>query len=269
MRKLLLLLFYCSLNAQVGIGTSSPDKDAMLEVVSSDKGILLPRVELESLSMPNPLTAHVAGMIVYNTASNGTNLNTVFPGLYYNDGQSWIRLNPSTVKIGELKNSFATSDHNGWYLLNGRTISSLPATVQPRASALGLGSNLPDGSDLFLKGKTASESLAWQGGSKTITLTQANLPNINFTGTTNSAGTHNHNMDSFIGMENIGLLSTSLLTLFITQAVAKETNIAPTKTSNSSGSHTHPVSFNSGGTATPIEITPNYIATNIFIYLGN
>ncbi|MCG2611193.1 hypothetical protein LZZ90_06710 [Flavobacterium sp. SM15] len=269
MRKLLLLLFYCSLNAQVGIGTSSPDNDAMLEVLSSDKGILLPRVKLEDLSLSTPLTAHVSGMIVYNTAYNGTNLNTVFPGLYYNDGQRWVRLNPNTVKIGELKNSFAIADHNGWYLLNGRTISSLPATVQPRASALGFASNLPDGSNLFLRGKSASETLGLQGGNNSITLSQANLPNINFTGTTNTSGIHNHNMDSFIGMENIGLLSTTALTLFVTQAVAKETNIAPTKTSNPSGSHTHTVSFNSGGTAIPIDITPNYVATNIFIYLGN
>ncbi|MEW5676236.1 hypothetical protein ABGT15_07975 [Flavobacterium enshiense] len=268
MRKLLLLFFCSSLYAQVGVGTPTPNEDAIIEVVSTDKGILLPRVPLQGINQPNPMDAHVSGMIVFNTAQNGAGINTVYPGLYYNDGTSWIRLNPNTVKIGELKHSFSNADHNGWYLLDGRTVSSLPALAQANAGTIGLSSNLPDAADRFLKAKTGSESLGDTAGSHTFTITQSNLPNINFTGTTNSGGNHNHNLDSFIGSENIGLLSTTLLTLFQIANVAKETTTTASRTSQNSGNHSHSVSFNSGGLNTPVDRTPNYLATNIFIYLG-
>ena len=268
MRKLLLLLLYCNLHAQVGIGTAVPNEDAMLEVVSSDKGILLPRIALQSTNNPYPMNSHISGMLVYNTASSGSGITTVFPGLYYNNGQYWTRLNPNTVKIGELKHSFAVSDHNGWYLLNGRSKSSLPATAQTNATGIGIAANLPNASDRFLKAKSGGEILGTSAGSNTFTVSQNNLPNVTFSGTTNASGTHNHNVDSYIGTENIGLLSTTVLTLFYIASVAKETMNTTLKTTQSNGNHTHTVSFNSGGTNTPVNRTPNYLATNIFIYLG-
>ena len=268
MRKLLLLLFYSSLYPQVGIGTAAPNDDTILEVVSADKGILLPQVPLKSIDQTYPLNAHVAGMVVYNTAQDGIGTKIVYPGLYYNDGTSWIRLNPNTVKIGEIKHSFATADHKGWYLLNGRAKNTLPVIAQTNATTVGIGSNLPDGADRFLKAKTGAESLGSCGGNQTFTISQTNLPNVNFTGTTNSAGAHTHSVDSYIGTENIGLLSTTALTLFYTAAVAKESMSTTTKTSEVSGAHSHTVSFNSGGSSTPVDKTPRYVATNIFIYLG-
>lgn len=269
MHKLLLFLFTGSLYAQIGIGTSTPNDDAILEVVSSDKGILLPRVNLISTSSSAPLLSHVAGMIVFNTAQNGTSNEIVYPGLYYNDGVSWLRLNPNTIKIGELKHSFATADHQGWYLLNGRSVTTLPAKAQGNATLLGFGATIPDGTDRFLKAKTGSESLASSGGTNYITLTQSNLPNVNFTGSTNSAGDHSHSVDSYVGTENIGLLSTTALTVFYTAAVAKESMTTAARTSQASGNHTHSVSFSSGGSSVPVDTTPQYLATNIFIYLGN
>lgn len=74
------------LSAQVGINTSTPNPDAVLDVVSTNKGILTPRVILTATSSPSPLTTHVPGMVVYNTATAGD----VVPGLYYNDGTQWI-----------------------------------------------------------------------------------------------------------------------------------------------------------------------------------
>lgn len=268
MRKLLLLLFYCNLYSQVGIGTDNPNDDAILEVVNSNKGILLPRVALQQTDLSAPMSSHVAGMIVYNTAQSGMGLTTVYPGLYQNDGTSWIRLNPSTVKIGELKHSFASADHNGWYLLNGRSIATLSPTTQARAATIGIAANLPDATDRFLKAKTVSETLGTLGGNQSFSITQNNLPNVNFAGTTNTTGSHNHNVDSYLGTESIGLLSTTLLTLFITEAVAKETMTTLARKTQTTGAHTHSVSFNSGGTNTPVDRTPNYLATNIFIYLG-
>ncbi|WP_026981254.1 hypothetical protein [Flavobacterium suncheonense] len=268
MQKLLLLLFYCHLTAQVGIGTNVPNSDAMLDVVNPSKGVLLPRVSLQSTISSSPMSNHVEGMMVYNTSENGSGISRVFPGLYYNDGNNWIRFNPNTVKIGELKHSFATSDHNGWYLMNGRNTNTLSANAQANATALGFSSNLPDMADIFLKAKSGSEVLGSVGGNQSFSIAQNNLPNVNFSGSTNGSGIHNHNVDSYLGNENIGLLSTTALTLFITESVAKENATTASRTTQSEGNHTHTVSFNSGGTDTPVDNVPKYMATNIFIYLG-
>ena len=76
--------------AQVGIGTTNPNASAELDIVSANRGLLLPRVSLSNTTLSTPLAAHVAGMTVYNIAPA---VNDVSPGLYYNDGAKWIRLN--------------------------------------------------------------------------------------------------------------------------------------------------------------------------------
>lgn len=51
-------------------GSLIPNADAILELESSNKGLLLPRVELDSTGLPSPLSSHVQGMTVYNTKKN-------------------------------------------------------------------------------------------------------------------------------------------------------------------------------------------------------
>lgn len=80
-------------HAQVTIGSGEePDMNAILDLKetaggSSTKGLLLPRVTLSSTTSFSPLSAHVAGMTVYNTATTGD----VTPGYYINDGTRWVR----------------------------------------------------------------------------------------------------------------------------------------------------------------------------------
>lgn len=62
---------------KVGIGTSTPDDNAVLEISATNKGFLLPRMASD------PVSGNVAGMIYYNTT-----VNTVRG---YN-GTSWIAL---------------------------------------------------------------------------------------------------------------------------------------------------------------------------------
>lgn len=54
----------------IGIGTTTPDSSAILDIYSNNKGVLLPRVHLTSLfdttTIPNPATA----LLVYNTNSS-------------------------------------------------------------------------------------------------------------------------------------------------------------------------------------------------------
>ncbi|WGK64071.1 hypothetical protein [Croceiramulus getboli] len=80
-------------SGSVGINNENPDDDADLDLGSSDKGLLLNRVALTATTSPAPLANHVAGMIVFNTASTGD----VTPGMYYNTGTAWDRLIPETT----------------------------------------------------------------------------------------------------------------------------------------------------------------------------
>lgn len=95
---LLTLLTSVLTNAQVGFGTPNPDINAEVEISSTDKGLLIPRLALDKTDLPTPLSAHVAGMIIYNTTSadvEAPNYNAqtaVQPGLYQNDGTKWVQL---------------------------------------------------------------------------------------------------------------------------------------------------------------------------------
>jgi hypothetical protein len=79
--------------AQVGIGTTNPDPGSVLDIKSTDKGILIPRVALTATNSQLPITpAAVEGMMVYNTATAGTSPNIVTPGFYFWDGTLWMRV---------------------------------------------------------------------------------------------------------------------------------------------------------------------------------
>ena len=77
---------------KVGDNPMTINPNAVLDVESANKGLLLPRVALESTNSFAPLTAHEEGMTVYNTATAGTDDTAVTPGYYYNDGTKWVRL---------------------------------------------------------------------------------------------------------------------------------------------------------------------------------
>jgi|GEM_PF-5101723 len=69
--------------AQVGIGTTSPDSGSILDISSTNKGVLLPRIDIANLNSLSPLTSGAEGMLVYNTnTSTG-------PGFVFWNGSSW------------------------------------------------------------------------------------------------------------------------------------------------------------------------------------
>ena len=77
--------------SQVGINTITPGSGAMLDVTSTDKGVLLPRVALTSTSSSSPISpAPATSLLVYNTATAGSGATAVTPGFYYWSGASWI-----------------------------------------------------------------------------------------------------------------------------------------------------------------------------------
>jgi hypothetical protein len=85
---ILMVLSLSGFSQNVGINTTgaAPNANAGLDVNFDNKGILIPRVALTSTSSFAPLSAHVAGMLIYNTAT----ANDVLPGFYYNTGSAWV-----------------------------------------------------------------------------------------------------------------------------------------------------------------------------------
>jgi len=91
--KALLLSYFIfnsiNLSAQVGIGTTAPADGSILDVESTDKGILIPRVNLTNLNAQSPITGDLVdseSLLIYNTNT------TTGKGFYYWSGTSWIKL---------------------------------------------------------------------------------------------------------------------------------------------------------------------------------
>jgi len=96
---ILALMTLNSLKAQVTIGTDRvPNPDAVLELVTpgNNKGFLPPVVALETPHNPSPLSAHVSGMVVYNTTVLQDSLQH---GLYVDDGTQWVALQETPYLI--------------------------------------------------------------------------------------------------------------------------------------------------------------------------
>lgn len=103
------ILILCSsyYHCQLGINTSTPDKSALLDINTSKKngGLLIPRVDLLSISdnstIPNPAN----GLLVYNKSDSGTGANKVFANyLYYYDVNEWKRLTNADDLINNNQN---------------------------------------------------------------------------------------------------------------------------------------------------------------------
>ena len=92
-------------SAQTGIGTTSPDPSAMLEIRSINKGLLIPQVALTASNAASPITAPATGLLVYNTSAASINLPGG-PGYYYNAGTpgapNWLRFISTSTPTGLL-----------------------------------------------------------------------------------------------------------------------------------------------------------------------
>jgi len=114
--KILLMILFCIVwyqsNSQVAINedNSNPDASAMLDVKSTDKGVLLPRMtQAQRLAISNPAN----GLMVYQTDDN--------TGYYYFTSLSWVKIKTDEDPVGTIK-SFAGSIAPYGYLLCDGTV---------------------------------------------------------------------------------------------------------------------------------------------------
>jgi hypothetical protein len=144
-------------SSNIGIGTSSPETSAMLDISSNDKGILIPRVSLLSTTDIVTVNNPVVSLLVYNTNSAIVGGSGV--GFYYWDGTSWMQMGSGGA-------------------------SACPGIELPKAGGT---INAINGSTVNLAGNTPVNAtgtwsiLSGTGGN----ITNLNTPNSTFTGNGN------------------------------------------------------------------------------------
>jgi hypothetical protein len=96
---IVLLAFSGSMNAQLGLGTNTPDPSSVLDLVSTNKGLISPRMtNTERDSIHNPAT----GLLIYNTTNSRFN--------YYNAGWKDFSTDYNTVYQSEIISTSSTTD---------------------------------------------------------------------------------------------------------------------------------------------------------------
>ncbi|MFZ1688527.1 MAG: hypothetical protein WAU70_13950 [Flavobacteriales bacterium] len=114
----------------IGINTTGavPAASSILDLVSADKGLLIPRVALTATNAAAPVTAPATSLLVYNTATAGGAPFNVTPGYYYWDGAQWLRVNAGGAtgwtilgNAGTLPttNFIGTTDAADWVIKTG------------------------------------------------------------------------------------------------------------------------------------------------------
>ena len=158
MKKVYLFFLILGLagNAQTGIGTTTPNASAKLDITATDKGFLPPRVALTGTNVFTPITgtaASATGLLIYNTATAGTAPNNVVPGYYYWNGSAWIQIAGGLIIDNSKSASFqlAAADNNKLFFINSAsnitvTVPSLSAGFSCQFIQLGAGTITISGS---------------------------------------------------------------------------------------------------------------------------
>lgn len=100
----IIIVLLCVHNSfsQVGIGTTSPDASSILDISSTDQGVLVPRLTTAQI---NAIVNPANGLLVYNTDFNEFQFNCAIPAT-----PDWIKISHNTsVKYS---NTDTTTDVN-------------------------------------------------------------------------------------------------------------------------------------------------------------
>ena len=179
--------------------------------------------------------------------------------------------------IGDHKHGYQTADHAGWILENGRLLTTLTATQQTAATALGFGANLLNADGMMPIG-AGTKALRSTGGAATATVLQTHLPNVNFVG-----GSHGHAVNDpghahsapAVQIGTRGVASGSSYNMYSQSGnfngfSSTDVSVAsvPSATAGISLFASGNLSIPSGGAGTALPVQNPYIARNSFVYLG-
>lgn len=208
MKKILVLVLLSAklMNAQVGIGTTTPLASSNLDVTATDKGVLIPRVALTRTTNSSPVTAPANSLLVYNTAT----INDVIPGYYYwnTTSATWMKLlDKDGWDIDGNSNITATNfigtTNNADLIFRSFNVEGMRLTT---AGNVGIGDTTP--ASLLTVGNGDLFQVASTGHTRTINGTAA-LPAYSFSGDTNTGIFHSALVDDF-GLSTGGIQRISI-----------------------------------------------------------
>lgn len=171
--------------AQVGIGTTTPNSSAILDVTSTTKGILLPRVALNAINDNQTIANPALSLMTYNTATaNSGNLLIEGNRIYTWDSSKWgtftylteIRnlkkpidfARVSTVKQDFVAQELTTINNDGTIPIQWLASDVLVANTTDIAA--------PDGTDITIK----TASFYQLSGSFSVTISTPSGAPTNF-----------------------------------------------------------------------------------------
>lgn len=213
--KILILTFFLLpvITMAQGVAINEDDSDAhpsaMLDVQSNDKGVLIPKVQLDDKSTAAPVTNPEEGLLIYNETG------TEAKGFWYWTGSEWVRMQTSESGgpglVGSIISYAGISVPPGHLLCNG---SAMSRTAYPNLFAVigtswgaGDGSttfNLPDMRGRFMRGvdngagndpNAGSRTALFSGGNSGDNVGSYQLDATSKNGlsaTTDNAGAHSH-----------------------------------------------------------------------------
>jgi len=209
-RFLLVILCSTAFNAfsqNVGINSSgaAPDASAGLDVSFTNKGLLIPNVQLTGTTDVTTITSPATSLLVYNK----TAVSDVVVGYYYYNGSRWVLLNPFNASSG---NFYLTSGKLGLGTTNPLQKLSINSTDPLALHGLQTGTNAD--SILTVSGgvikKLSSGSLVVSTSSAWNLIGNSNADSAsNFIGTTNTQPlrfrTNNVQRVQITGGGNVGI----------------------------------------------------------------
>lgn len=106
----------------LGLGTSTPDLNTILDMGSAGKGVVMPKLtRAQRLALPNP----TKGLLVFDADSNT---------LFFHNGTSWLNF-PAIDQVNNIITNISGS--NGSSLLGGLLGSGTPGPTGPRGEGYG------------------------------------------------------------------------------------------------------------------------------------
>lgn len=185
-KALLLIIFLLPVfvfSQSVGIGTNAPDASALLQVESTSKGLLIPRMTDAQM---NAIVSPANGLLVFNTTDNS---------LYMRRSTGWVNLNASVSEgwsitgnagIDTATNFIGTTDLEAiLFKVNGKKAGLLEDTLVPHNG------NISFGLGALASNQTGNKNVAIGNLSMNLSNSATNNTALGFAALRRSNGTDN------------------------------------------------------------------------------
>ena len=106
---LLFINFFSTAQVKIGSVETPIHQSAVLELSSNNKGLVLPHVQLNSITDIATVEDPKKGMLVYNTKDSGSGINKVYSGhIYFYNGVAWdIIMDKSAISLLDIPTIYA------------------------------------------------------------------------------------------------------------------------------------------------------------------